>query len=264
MNFTRVILAIITIVALTACGSTETPTPAPTPAPTNPNPTDPNPTDPNPTPTTILKGTLTGDSEGTLEVVETGTTRTLNLASDFKANGTNAVDLWLAKDATGTDFIELLDLKTEGAQSFVIPTGTDLSVYKFVVVWCADDQVVIGSSELTTDGVLPTPTPPTPETIFTGTFSGDSSGTFEIVQTGSERVIKLSDDFDANGTNNVDLWLAKDATGKDYIELNGFRLTGAQTLSIPSSVDFAAYTYIVVWCADVPTVIGTAQLMAAN
>jgi hypothetical protein len=275
MKITQLILGIITTFVLAACGSTEpvteTPTPAPTPAPTtptDPSPTDPNPTDPTPTPQTILTGTLSGESQGMLEVTETGTQRTLGLSSDFKANGTDNVALWLAKDTTGTDSIELPDLKTEGAQTFTIPEGTDLNIYKFVVVWCADVSEVIGSAELSAANTPPTPptppTPATPETLFTGTFSGDSKGTFEIVQTGSERVIKLSDTFDANGTSSVDLWLAKDSNGAAYVKLENFQLTGSQTLTIPATVDFAVYTHVIVWCADVSTIIGRAELMIAN
>jgi hypothetical protein len=233
--------------------------------------TDPNPT-PNPTPTTLFTGTLNGDSEGSFEIVQTGEARTLNLASSFRANGTNNVDLWLATDATATTFIELPGLQTEGAQTFDIPGSVDLAVYNYVVVWCDDIDVVIGTAELVATGTPPIepptpptpPTPPEPQTIFTGTLSGDSVGTVEIVQTGSDRTLKLSSNFRANGTNNVDLWLAKDAAGRDYIELSGFQLTGAQTLSVPGSVDFSVYTHVIVWCADVSSIIGRAQLTAAN
>jgi Electron transfer DM13 len=229
---------------------------------TNPNP--------NPTPTTLFTGTLSGDSEGTLEIVQTGEARTLNLSGDFKANGTNNVDLWLATDATGSTFIELPGLQTQGAQTFDIPASVDLAVYKYVVVWCDDVDVVIGTAALVVAGSTPPiepptpPTPPSPQTIFTGTLSGDSVGTVEIVQTGSDRVLNLSSNFRANGTNNVDLWLAPNASGEGFIEFDNFKTTGAQTFNIPASVDLSVYKYIVVWCADVSTVIGIAELMSAN
>jgi hypothetical protein len=162
-------------------------------------------------------------------------------------------------------------------------------VYKYVVVWCADISMVIGSAELLAPNVAPTPpaptppaptppaptppaptppapTPPapTPKVIFRGTLSGDSRGSVEIEQTGTARVLKLSSDFKANGTNNVNLWIAKDAKGKDYIGFSNFKTLGAQTFNIPASLDLSVYKYIIVWCADVRVVIGTAELMATN
>jgi Electron transfer DM13 len=219
-----------------------------------------------PTPTEIANGKLSGDSEGDVKVIQTGTARTLELAANFKANGTNNVNIWLATDDKGAGYIDLGDLKTTGAQTFNIPDSTDLVVYKYLVIWCSDINMVIGIANLggsTTPPPTPTPpapTPPTPTVILRGTLGKDSRGDVQVVQTGTARTLELAANFKANGTNNVDIWLATDTTGTGYIDLGTLKTTGAQNFTIPASVDLASYKYLIIWCADVSSVIGTAEL----
>jgi Electron transfer DM13 len=217
-----------------------------------------------PTPTVIATAKLSGDSEGDVQVIQTGTARTLELASNFKANGTNNVDIWLAKDAKGAEYIDLGNLKTTGAQTFNIPDSTDLAVHKYLIIWCSDVSVVIGTAAL--DGsAIPTPTPtppvpPAPTTILSSTFTKDSTGNVSVVQTGTARTLELASNFKANGTKNVRIWLATNASGAGFINLGNLKTTGAQSFSIPASVNLSTYKYVIIWCADVSSVIGVAEL----
>jgi hypothetical protein len=218
-----------------------------------------------PTPTVIATAKLSGDSEGDVQVIQTGTKRTLELAANFKANGTNNVDIWLAKDAKGAEYIDLGDLKTTGAQTFNIPDNTDLAVHKYVIIWCSDVSAVIGTaaldgSALPTPTPTPTPTPPTPTVILKGTFTKDSRGDVSVVQTGTARTLELASNFKANGTNNVDIWLATNASGANFIDMGTLKTTGAQSFNIPSSVNLSTYKYVIIWCSDFRVVIGVAEL----
>ena len=263
MKLGKLIFLLIVISILAACG--ETPTPVPTTPTTPAEPTQPAEPTP-PTPTAIFTGTLSQkSSRGAFTIVQTGNQRSLTLSSDFKANGLQNVDLWLAKDATGTDFVELPGLKIEGAQTFDVPTTLDLSVYSYVVVWCAEAKVVIGYAPLETAAPGTSVTPPVAQTLFNGTLTEKSSrGSFNITQTGGKRFINLASDFKANGLNNIDLWLAKDDQGANYIEFSDIKITGAQTFELAATVDLAVYKYVIVWCDDVDVIIGLGELEAAN
>ena len=216
---------------------------------------DPDPVDP--TPMTIAEGNFSGDSVGDIEIVQTGSKRVIKLASNFAANGTDDVSLYLATDASGSNFIDLGKLAITGIQSFDIPDSLDLSSYTFVIVWCNTISEVIGTADL---DKTPDPVNPTPTVIFQGTFSMDSRGDVQVVQTGTQRVVKLADNFRANGTNNVNIWLAKSAAGAEFIDLGDLALTGAQSFNIADSLDLAVYKYVIIWCADVSSVIGRAEL----
>lgn len=260
MKLKTIIFLLTLITLLAACGQGST-TPQPTPQPGE---------------VTVKDVAFQADTgkqvTGNVKLIQVGEKYSLRLSDNFSVTAGPDLHVWLLKSETDiTSHLSIGKLSSNtGAQSFDIPAGTDLSSYKVVFIWCESASELFAKAFL--EGAPdpnpnPNPNPnPTPKTIFTGTFdtAKDSRGSLEIVQTGTARVLKLSSDFNARGTNNVDLWLAKDATGKDYIELPNFKTTGAQTFDIQASVDFAVYKYIVVWCADVSTVIGTAELMAAN
>ncbi len=220
---------------------------------------DPDP-DPDPKPVTIAEGSFSGDSVGDLEIVQTGPKRVINLASNFMANGTDDVSLYLAKDAAGADFVDLGKLAKTGAQSFAIPDSLDLEVFTYVIVWCNTISEVIGTANLSSS---PDPDPdpdPEPTVILQGSFNGDSIGSVEVVQTGSSRVLKLASNFRANGTQQINIWLATNASGAGFIDLGDLNPTGAQSFAIPDSLNLSTYTYVIIWCADFNIVIGQAEL----
>jgi hypothetical protein len=64
---------------------------------------------------------------------------------------TNGPDLfvYLASDKSASDFVDLGKLKANnGNQNYQIPSGTDLSKYNTVVIWCKAFSVLFGSAEL--------------------------------------------------------------------------------------------------------------------
>jgi hypothetical protein len=66
---------------------------------------------------------------------------------------TNGPDLYvyLATDKTASDFVDLGKLKGNiGNQNYDIPSGTDLTKYDTVLIWCKLFSVLFGSAELTT------------------------------------------------------------------------------------------------------------------
>ncbi len=64
---------------------------------------------------------------------------------------TNGPDLYvyLSTDQSASDFVNLGKLKANnGNQNYEIPTGTDLSKYDTVLIWCKAFSVLFGSVEL--------------------------------------------------------------------------------------------------------------------
>jgi hypothetical protein len=68
---------------------------------------------------------------------------------------TNGPDLYvyLATDKSSSDFVDLGRLKGNiGNQNYDIPSDTDLTKYKTVLIWCKLFSVLFGSAELTVQG----------------------------------------------------------------------------------------------------------------
>ena len=64
---------------------------------------------------------------------------------------TNGPDLYvyLSTDKSASDFVNLGKLKANnGNQNYNIPTGTDLTKYDNVLIWCKAFSVLFGSVEL--------------------------------------------------------------------------------------------------------------------
>jgi hypothetical protein len=64
---------------------------------------------------------------------------------------TNGPDLYvyLSPDKSASDFVNIGKLKANnGNQNYEIPTGTDLSKYNTVLIWCRPFSVLFGSAEL--------------------------------------------------------------------------------------------------------------------
>ena len=102
---------------------------------------------------------------------------------------------------------------------------------------------------------------PTPEIILTAEFSSlDSRGSVQVVQTGLERSLELLDNFRANGTNDVSVWLAEDAMATGFIDLGRINITGAQSIAIPDGIDLSRLNHVIIWCNRFPSIIGEAEL----
>ena len=66
---------------------------------------------------------------------------------------TNGPDLYvyLSTDKGASDFVNLGKLKANnGNQNYNIPSGTDISKYNTVLIWCKAFSILFGSAELKT------------------------------------------------------------------------------------------------------------------
>ncbi len=102
---------------------------------------------------------------------------------------------------------------------------------------------------------------PTPEVILTAELvSLDSRGSVQVVQTGLERSLELLDNFRANGTNDISVWLAEDSMATGFIDLGRINISGAQSITIPDGIDLSQLNHVIIWCNQFPSIIGEAEL----
>lgn len=87
--------------------------------------------------------------EGVAKVIRLGNGAEILRIENLKA--TNGPDLYvyLSKDKSASDFVNLGRLKGNvGNQNYEIPTGTDLSKYDTVLIWCRAFSFLFGSAQL--------------------------------------------------------------------------------------------------------------------
>ena len=88
------------------------------------------------------------DVSGQVKVLETTPNKTLRFENFSTINGPDLY-VYLATDEKATDFINLGKNKaTQGNINYSIPSGTDLSKYKFVLIWCKSFSVNFGTAVL--------------------------------------------------------------------------------------------------------------------
>jgi hypothetical protein len=87
-------------------------------------------------------------ASGTVKVLQNGTSFSLTF-DPFSGSSGPDLKVYLSKQETPSDFISLGALKsTSGAQSYSIPAGTDLAVYKYALVHCQAANKVFAVAEL--------------------------------------------------------------------------------------------------------------------
>jgi len=89
------------------------------------------------------------NAEGQVKVLRLNDSTNFLRIEDFKA--TNGPDLYvyLSTDKSASDFVNLGRLKGNvGNQNYEIPSGTDLSKYITVLIWCQAFSIQFGSSDL--------------------------------------------------------------------------------------------------------------------
>lgn len=90
------------------------------------------------------------NAEGIAKVISLQQGSNILRLENFKA--TNGPDLYvyLGTDKGASDFVSLGRLKGNiGNQNYDIPSGTDLSKYNTVLIWCRAFSVLFGSAQLT-------------------------------------------------------------------------------------------------------------------
>jgi hypothetical protein len=88
------------------------------------------------------------DASGLAKVIPVDGSNVLRLEDFMSTNGPDLY-VYLSTDKQASDFIDLGRLKGNiGNQNYDIPTGTDLSKYDTVLIWCKQFSVLFGSAEL--------------------------------------------------------------------------------------------------------------------
>jgi len=107
------------------------------------------------TPNNTLTGTFIGigdgfhNVEGAAKVIPVESGAQILRLENFKA--TNGPDLYvyLSKDKSASDFINVGRLKGNvGNQNYEIPIGSDLSKYNTVLIWCRAFSFLFGSAQI--------------------------------------------------------------------------------------------------------------------
>ena len=104
----------------------------------------------------LISGSFIGVNDGIHNAEGTATVIPLQQVDTYvlrleNLKVTNGPDLYvyLSTDKSASDFINLGKLKANnGNQNYNIPTGTDLTKYNTVLIWCKAFSVLFGSVEL--------------------------------------------------------------------------------------------------------------------
>ncbi len=95
----------------------------------------------------VLMGTGSYNVSGVAQLYNANGKPVLLLDNFSSSNGPD-LRVYLSTTSGATSFVSLGKLKaTTGKQSYEIPAGTDLSEFKFVLIWCQQFSVLFGKSE---------------------------------------------------------------------------------------------------------------------
>jgi Electron transfer DM13 len=87
-------------------------------------------------------------ASGQVRIVESGEKKFIRYENYKTINGPD-VQVWLAKDLKGSDYVNLGPLKaTEGNINYEVPAGTKIEDYRYVLTWCEDFSVLFNSADL--------------------------------------------------------------------------------------------------------------------
>ena len=96
-----------------------------------------------------ISGNFMADTHPTSGLAKVDSERTKLKLENFKTDKGPNLDMYLSTDSQSTEFVNLGDLKgVDGNYEYSIPANTDLSKFKYVVVWCVDFSVGFGYAEL--------------------------------------------------------------------------------------------------------------------
>ena len=73
----------------------------------------------------------------------------LQFGDDFKSTPGPDIYVYIATDDKASDFVSLGKIQhNDGAQEYEIPSGTDLSKYDKILIWCQAFGVLFGTADL--------------------------------------------------------------------------------------------------------------------
>lgn len=88
--------------------------------------------------------------------------------------------------------------------------------------------------------------------VFTDSAKYTGSGNALVRRRGKVRTLVLARNFQADpGSIRLRLYLAADATGRDFVDLGAMAESGAQRFAVPRRVNLGRYRYVIAWCAAV-------------
>ena len=91
------------------------------------------------------------NAEGVAKIIQLADGTDILRLENFKA--TNGPDLYvyMSTDKTNADIVNLGRLKGNiGNQNYLIPAGTDITMYNTALIWCRTFSVIFGSAQLLT------------------------------------------------------------------------------------------------------------------
>jgi Electron transfer DM13 len=92
--------------------------------------------------------TKTHPASGTVTVIDSDEGKYVRY-EDFKTINGPDLFVYLAKDLDAKSFVNLGELRaTEGNINYKIPEGTDISNYKYVMVWCKQFGVLFNYADI--------------------------------------------------------------------------------------------------------------------
>jgi hypothetical protein len=95
-----------------------------------------------------LSDTPAHSASGTVSIVKTDSQHFLRYENFESINGPDLF-VYLSTDLQATEFISLGTLKaTEGNINYEIPVGTDISKYRYALVWCEQFGVLFNYADL--------------------------------------------------------------------------------------------------------------------
>ena len=95
------------------------------------------------------EGNFVSDAHETTGTASLNDDKTSLIFTDFKTDNGPLLVVYLATNKDATDFVNLGDLQgIEGNFEYTIPSGTDLTKYKYVLIWCVDFSVSFGHAVL--------------------------------------------------------------------------------------------------------------------
>ncbi len=95
------------------------------------------------------KGDFVSDAHETTGTASLNEDETILKFIDFKTDNGPLLEVYLSTDEAATEYVSLGDLKgIEGNFEYSIPSGTDLTKYKYVLIWCVDFSVSFGHAIL--------------------------------------------------------------------------------------------------------------------
>ena len=96
-----------------------------------------------------LEGQFVSDAHTTTGTVKVNDDTTVLDFENFMTDNGPKLLVYLSTTVNSTDYVDLGDLKgISGDYTYAIPANTDLSKYKYVVIWCVDFLVSFGHAEL--------------------------------------------------------------------------------------------------------------------